>query len=154
MFGLDRLEVLFVIWAFIFQFILIIHFSLRKWHFEIAKRYGPIVYALGIPAMVISILLQLSGKPWFLWMGGFIYLVWGIYGYWIEYVKKIQWRNPPRWGILIPYILLYLSTIMFYWWPLAFISKPLWYVYAVLFVISTALNATSHKGPKNEGKKS
>jgi len=145
MFGLESLDVLFVIWAFLFQSILIIHFALRKWHFNIAKRYGPIVYALGIPAAAVSILLLLGGKTWSLWIGGFIYLVWGIYGYLVEYVKKIQWRNPIRWPIFVPYVFLYLVTIMFYWWPLGIISRPLWYAYAVSFVISTTLNVTSHK---------
>jgi len=34
---------------------------------------------------------------------------------------------------------------MFYWWPLGLFSKPLWGVYAVLFIVSTILNVTSHK---------
>jgi hypothetical protein len=34
---------------------------------------------------------------------------------------------------------------MFYWFPLALVYKPLWYGYAILFVISTLLNITSHK---------
>jgi hypothetical protein len=123
--GMDNLEILFIIWAFLFQVILIIHFALRKWRFSTAMRYGPIVYGLGIPAAAISILFLISGKTWSLWLGGFIYLVWGIYGYSIEYVQKIQWRNPVRWGIFGPYICLYLATIMFYWWPLALFSRPL-----------------------------
>ena len=143
--GLDNLEVVFVIWAFLFQLVLIVHFALRKWRFDIVMRYGLIVYALGIPAAVISIILLAGGKPWYLWVGGFIYLVWGLYGYWVEYIRKIEWRNPPRWEILFPCIILYLATIMFYWWPLARVSKPLWYVYTVLFVISTILNLTSHQ---------
>jgi len=150
MFGLECQEASFVIWAFLFQIILIVHFALRKWRFNIAKRYGPIVYALGIPAAVLSMFLLLGGKTWSLWIGGFIYLAWGIFGFWIEYVRKIQWRNPPRWPIFGPYVILYLATIMFYWWPLALISRPLWNAYAVLFVISTALNATSHKMPDDE----
>ncbi|RPI82363.1 MAG: hypothetical protein EHM41_18530 [Chloroflexi bacterium] len=143
--GLESLDILFVIWAFLFQIILIVHFSLRKWYFHIAMRYGPLVYALSIPAAAVSIILLLNDKAWSFWIGGFIYLIWGIFGYWVEFVMKIQWRNPPRWSIFIPYIFLYLATIMFYWWPLALISRPLWNVYAVLFVVCTALNVTSHK---------
>lgn len=145
MFGLENLDVLFVIWAMLFQIILIVHFALRKWRFDIAIRYGPIVYALSVPAVAISIILLLGGKTWSLWLGGFIYLVWAVCGYLVEYVKRVQWRDPVRWQILGPYVFLYLATVMFYWWPLANIRRPLWYVYAVLFVISTALNATSHK---------
>lgn len=145
MFGLDKLDALFVIWAFLFQFVLIIHFALRKWHFDVAMRYGPIVYALSIPAVTISMVLLLGGRIWSLWLGGFIYLVWAIFGYFVEYVRKIQWRSPIRWQVLGSYVFLYLAAVMFYWWPLALIRRPLWYVYAALFVVSTILNATSHK---------
>jgi hypothetical protein len=40
MFDLDTPETLFVVTAFLFQVILIIHFTLRKWHFDLAMRYG------------------------------------------------------------------------------------------------------------------
>ena len=109
-------------------------------------RVGWIVYALSVPAATVSLLILLGGKPWSLWLGGFIYLIWATLGYTVEYVKDVQWRNPIRWSIFAPYIFLYLATVMFYWWPLALISRPLWYMYAVLFVISTILNITSHNG--------
>jgi len=149
MFGLDSLGMLFVASAFLFQIVLIIHFALRKWRFDLAMRYGPIVYALSILAAVLSVLLLLGGKTWALWLSGFIYLIWAIYGYTVEYAKRTEWRNPIRWPIFGPYVFLYLATAMFYWWPLALVSKPLWYVYAVLFIASTILNVTSHKGPQD-----
>jgi hypothetical protein len=61
--ALDDLDTLFVVTAFLFQIILIVHFALRKGRFGLAMRYGPIVYALGIPAAVVSVLLLLGGKP-------------------------------------------------------------------------------------------
>ena len=144
--GLDHLELLFVVCAFLFQIVLIIHFAFRKWRFHIAMRYGPVVYALGIPAAVAGLVLLLGGKAWSFWLAGFTYLVWGIFGYGVEYVKKIQWRTPIQWPIFGPYIILYLAAIMFYWFPLALIWKPLWYAYALLFLVSTVLNVTSHDG--------
>ena len=145
MFTTQGLEVLFVACSFLFQLILIIHFTMRKWHFDLAMRYGRIVYALSIPAAVISFIILLNGQSWYLWLSGFIYLVWAAYGYWVEYVRRIEWRSPIRWTIFGPYLTLYLATVMFYWWPLAQIYKPLWYGYAVLFVASTILNVTSHQ---------
>jgi hypothetical protein len=142
--GFDNLDLLFVISAFLLQVVLIIHFALRKWRFDAAMRYGPVVYALSIPAAVGSILLLLGGKHWTLWLGGFIYLSWAIFGYTVEYVRRIEWRNSRRWPIFVLYVCLYLATIMFYWWPLVLIHKPLWVAYAVLYVASTILNATSH----------
>ena len=145
MFNTQSLEVLFVFWSFIFQLILIIHFALRKWRFELAMHYGWIVYTLSIPASAVSIILLLNGQSSYLWLGGFIYLIWAAFGYWVEYVRQIEWRSSVRWPILGPYITLYLATVMFYWWPLALIYKPLWYAYALLFIASTILNVTSHQ---------
>lgn len=138
-------KLLFVLAAFLFQLILITHFALRRWRFATAIRYGPIIYALSLPAAAISLLLLLGGQPWSLWLAGFLYLAWGIFGYWVEYIRKMEWRSPPRWPVLVPYLLMYLGTVMFYWFPLALLWKPLWYLYAVLFIISTYLNVTSHQ---------
>jgi len=63
----------------------------------------------------------------------------------IEYQLEIEWRSPIRWPIFGPYIFLYLATIMFYWFPLVHIQKPLFYVYAFLYVVSTILNLSSHR---------
>ena len=145
MFGLDKKDILFVLWAFFFQIALIFHFALRKKFFDsYTMKFGWIIYALCIPAVVISIILIKGEKSWSFWLGGFLFLIYAAYGYWIDYVKQIEWRNPLDYSILFPYIFLYLSTVMFYWWPLALISKPLWYVYAGLFIVSTILNITSH----------
>ena len=141
-------KILFAAWALFFQVVLIVHFALRKWAFDrYIYRYGWIVYALGVPAAAISLILLLRGRTWSLWLGGFVYLVWAIYGYTVEYLLRIPWRTPPRWPILGPYLLLYLSTVMFYWWPLGLVRRPLWYAYAALFAISTFINITSHRGP-------
>ncbi len=148
MISLDAYEILFITAGFLFQLILIIHFSLRRWLFDLAMRCGRIVYAMTIPATAISIIILMGGKSWVFWLGGFLYLAWAIYGYTVEYIKQIEWRLPIRWSILGLYLSLYLAAIMFYWWPLALIYKPLWYIYAVLFITNTMLNLSSHK--KNE----
>lgn len=148
--GMDNLDTLFVVTAFLFQLVLIVHFSLRKWFFNTALRYGPVVYALAVPAALISVFILRGGKTWSLWLGGFLFLAWAVFGYLVEYIQKIEWRNPIRWPVLGPYVFLYFATSMFYWFPLALIYKPFWYVYALLFVLATTLNVTSHKDPNEE----
>lgn len=145
MFGLDWLDTLFVVWAFFLQIVLIVHFAIRKPFFEsYTIKFGWIVYALCFPAAVISVILLLGGKSWSFWLGGFLFLIYAAYGYWIDYIKGIKWRNPLRKDIMFPYVTLYLGTIMFYWWPLALLYRPLWFVFGALFVIGTILNITSH----------
>ena len=135
---------IFVIWAFAFQVILILHFAVRRLARDTALKYGWIIYALGLVAALVSIQQILQGESWSFWVGGFLYLIWAIFGLLVEYHFKISWRSPINWAIFAPYVLLYLGTVMFYWWPLGLINRGLWYGYAVLFVIGTWLNVTSH----------
>ena len=142
---LDNMDRLFIAWAFFFQIVLIVHYAIRKRFFEsYTLKYGWIVYALCIPAVVVSIILLRGGKNWSFWLGGFLFLLFAAFGFWIDYVMKIQWRNPLRITIMIPYVFLYLGTAMFYWWPLGNLSRPLWFAFGILFVIGTILNITSH----------
>ncbi|MBN1267296.1 MAG: hypothetical protein JXA25_17525 [Anaerolineales bacterium] len=137
---------LYVITAFAFNSLLILHFALRKWAFDkYIFQYGWLFYVMAIPAAVVSVILLRRGAPWWMWTGGFLYLIWAIFGYLVEFkLGYASWRNPIQWSILIPYLLLYLSTNMFYWWPVLRVSKPLWIVFTVLFVLSSILNAISH----------
>ena len=92
--NLDKLERLFVVWAFLFQIILIVHFALRRPLFEsYTVKFGWIVYVLAIPAVVISIILLRGGKSWSFWLGGFLFLIYAVYGYWVDYVQQIPFRN-------------------------------------------------------------
>jgi len=70
---MDRYDKLFIFVAFFIQFILLIYFAIRKWDFDLAMQWGWIVYALALPAVIISLVLLFAGKPWYLWLGGFLY---------------------------------------------------------------------------------
>ncbi len=144
MLGLDKTDTLFVIWAFVMQICLIVLFAIRKTNLDFILKYGWIFYLLSIPAVIISIIMLREGRAWSFWIGGFIFFVWAIFGYVVEYRFGIKWRNPIVLSVLIPYVLLYLGTIMFYWFPLGILGRPLWYIYGVLFALGTYLNITSH----------
>ena len=144
MLGLDKHDTLFVIWAFVLQICLITLFVIRKINIDLILEYGWIFYTLSIPAAIVSLIILRNGKQWSFWVGGFLFLLWAIFGYVVEYRLGISWRNPVVWSVLVPYVILYLGTIMFYWFPLGLLSRPLWYVYGVLFVLGTYFNVTSH----------
>ena len=141
---IDRTDRLFVFAAFLIQVVLVIFFALRTWNLTAALRLGWIVYALAIPALAVSIHLMRAGRPWFVWLAGFLYGAWAVFGYLVDVARPLEWRSPILWPVFLPYVLLYLSSLMFYWWPLATIRRPLWFVYAVLFLVSTVLNVSSH----------
>ena len=145
MFKLENGDVIFSAWAFAVQVILIIHFAVRKRLFEsYTLKYGWLVYTLSIPAVMISIYLLLNKRPWAFWFGGFLFLIFAAFGYYIDYIKHISWRKPIVPQVMFPYVTLYLAMIMFYWWPLSLIDRRLWFIYLPLFTISTILNITSH----------
>ncbi|MEZ4639129.1 MAG: hypothetical protein R2873_20780 [Caldilineaceae bacterium] len=149
---MSDLDLLYVVTALVFHVALIVHFALRRWAFDsYILPWGWIMYALSIPAAAVGVILAVGGAHWSFWIGGVIYLVWAAFGYRVEYVAHIEWRNARRWPIFVPYIVLYLATVMFYWWPLALVSRPLWYVAAALFVVETVLNVTSHRGGAGKG---
>ena len=148
--GVINLDFLFIGWAFFLQIALVLHFALRKWRFETSIRYGPLVYALGIPSAVVSLILLFGGKSYAFWLVGFLCLLWAAFGYTVDYVRPVEWRVPIHWPVAIPYLSLYLATIMFYWWPLGLFGRPLWFAYAVLFIFGTWLNISSHKDPRDE----
>jgi hypothetical protein len=145
--GFDTLDTLFVAWTLLLQLGLATYFAFRKWAYEAAMRHGWIVYASGLPALFFSLWLWREGKTWYLWTAGLVFAAWALFGYVVDRVSRIPWRRPIYWPILVPYVLLYLAGQCFYWWGVGLLSQPLWFVYAVLFAISTALNLASHKAP-------
>lgn len=142
--GINRYDRLFVFTSFFIQIVLLVFFAVRKWKFDTSMQFGWIVYALAAPAVVVSLVLVVGDRPWYQWLAGFLYAAWALFGYVVDIAHPVAWRSPIRWPIFAPYILLYLSSLMFYWWPLGNIQRPLWFIYAVLFVISTILNTSSH----------
>ena len=130
--------------AFGFQLLLCIHFALRRWRFSTALRWGWIVYALGLPAGLLGVYGLVSGAEWSWGVAGLLYLVWGLYGWWVEYRRRIVWRDPWYWPVAGPYLMLFLAVEMFYWFPLALIARWLWYAYGGLFLLSFGLNLASH----------
>lgn len=142
--GLDRFDRLFVVTSLVIQVALVVFFALRKWSFPFAMKWGWIVYALGVPAVVVSIMLIAAHKPWYLSAAGILFGVWAIFGTWVDRVQQVEWRSPILWPVFGPYLFLYMASLMFYWWPLARVHRPSWFIYTVLFILSTVLNVTSH----------
>ncbi len=104
MFNLLPMDRLFIVISLVFHIMMITHFALRKWRFHFALRFGWIIYALSIPGATASIILLMAGSHWSFWLGGFLYLIWAGYGYYIEYLKHIEWRNPILWPVFDPNI--------------------------------------------------
>lgn len=62
----------------------------------------------------------------------------------VDCVAQIPFRGSGHLSVLLPSVALYLAMVMCYGWPLALLSRPLWFAYAVLFVVATILNITTY----------
>ena len=68
-------------------------------------------------------------------------------------MHPISWRQPPRWGILVPYAALLVAALIALWVPRWYVDRVLWIAFGLLSAGHTALNITSHmssgrKGPR------
>ena len=143
--SLNGSERAFVAWSFLYLSALIAHFAVRARFFEsYTLRYGWVVYALGVPAALLSAWLVVRGEHWTLWAAGFLCLAFSLFGFWLDYVAAVPFRSPFVPSVGVPYVLLFLATLMFYWWPLWQHSVALWAVYGVLYVVAMVLNVRSH----------
>ena len=154
---MSDLEVtVFAAFAITSQVILVAFFASWRWYRAVAERFGWIAYGFGALGLVVGIWLAVDGASWRLFAGPILFAVWAGYGAWIDLFRRIEWRPTAasvgrrlsvRWGVLGPYITLYLAAQMFLWWPLWDYWRPGWAVYLVLFVANTALNIAGHFGP-------
>ncbi len=140
----DRSHRSFIAAALGIQAVLAIFFALRKWDFPFATQVGWIVYALAVPAVALSVALVRRREPWYLVPAGFLYGVWAAFGCTVDIVHRVEWRSPILASVFVPYVTLYIAAQMFYWWPLLKIHRPSWFVFAVLYAVSTFLNMSSH----------
>jgi hypothetical protein len=142
------LPLVFVAFAFISQALLIFNFVTLKWKPAIQQKYGWIVYAAGLIAFLLGILFWVNKQAWYFWLAFALFTTWALFGYIIDILRPVNWREPIRWQIFIPYVILYISAQFAFWIPLWFIGLEYWIIYAVLYTISTALNISTHFRPK------
>jgi len=140
----DRWERWFIAASLGIQVVLVIFFALRKWNFAVATQVGWVVYGLAIPAAAQSVMLIKARKPWYLWTAGFLFAVWAAFGVVVDIIHPVAWRSPMLPSIFVPYVLLYITSQMFYWWPLLRVHRVSWCIFAALYSLSTFLNMTSH----------
>lgn len=76
---------------------------------------GLLYNALGIPTLVIIILNIYFQREWWFWIFPSLFLTFIIFELIIDYIKKIEFRNPRNNRILVPFLLLYYISIILMW---------------------------------------
>ena len=147
MFSQNAQQTLFVAFAFISQALLIFNFAAYKWKPNLQKKWGWIVYAFGWLALPLGLFFMASGAPRYSWLACGLFAAWAIFGYVVDILRPVNWRDPVRWQILVPYLILYISAQFAFWIPLWLFWPGYWMIFAVLYTISTVLNIFTHFRP-------
>lgn len=141
----STLRAVFVVSAFLVQVLLVLNFAARNWRPALERKYGWVIYALGIVAVLLAIVFALGHQPAYAIVAWLLYAVWAGFGFYVDTYRQIAWRSPPRWPVLIPYVVLFIASQFAFWIPLWYVGIGYWAAYTVLYFLNTALNISSHR---------
>jgi len=141
----EMLLALYVGFAFLVQALLVINFTARYWKPELERNYGWIIYALGLPSLILGILMLVDSRPWYFVVPPLLFSVWALVGYRVDVWHPAEWRNPPRWSIFIPYVALFMGSLLLFWFSMWYVDSIYWIAFGLMYVIETILNIYSHR---------
>ena len=89
---------------------------------------GYVMIALAVPAVLALVAFWRAGAGWLLWIGPAVYLAFVVLMVVVDYIWSIEFRSPPRYGILVPYLLLLFLSILLMGLPMFRLDRRLWLV--------------------------
>ncbi len=93
-------------------------------------RLGYVMIGLGVPALLALIAFVRAQSGWLYWGGPALYLAFVALMIVVDYVAPIEFRSPPRYAILVPYLVLFFGSILLMGLPMFRLSRGLWGVTA------------------------
>lgn len=92
---------------------------------------GIVIMAMAVPACIALVRDLDAGRPLWQWIGPAVFIVFAVMELLVDHVTRIEFRNPPRATILVPYLILFFGGILLMGIRMYPVSKPLWGVTAV-----------------------
>jgi hypothetical protein len=89
---------------------------------------GYVIVGLAVPAAVAMVALVRARAGWLQWIGPAAYLAFVALQVAVEYVWVVEFRSPPRPGILVPYLALFFGSILLMGLPMFRLDRRLWLV--------------------------
>lgn len=108
---------------------------------------GHIIIALAVPAAVALVAFVRARAGWLHWSGPAVYLVFIALMIVVDYAWPVEFRDPMRYDVLVPYLLLFFGSILLMGLPMFRLDRRLWLV----TVITTVLLLTSMVIAMREG---
>jgi hypothetical protein len=92
---------------------------------------GYVIVALAVPTTVALVALGRARAGWLHWVGPAAYLAFIVFMVAVEYVWAVEFRSPMRYGVLVPYLVLFFGSILLMGLPMFRLNRPLWLVTVV-----------------------
>jgi hypothetical protein len=89
---------------------------------------GYVIVALGVPATLALVAFWRARAGWLQWVGPAVYLAFVVLMVVVEYLWPVEFRSPRRYGILVPYLLLFFGAILLMGLPMFRLDRQLWLV--------------------------
>jgi len=108
---------------------------------------GYVMAALAVPAIVALAAFLSARAGWQQWIGAAVYIAFIALMLVVEYVWPIEFRSPARFGILVPYLLLFFGAILLMGLPMFRMDRRLWLVtVATTILLLGAMGIAMQKG--------
>jgi hypothetical protein len=108
---------------------------------------GYVMMALAAPAAAAIVAFGRARAGWLQWIGPAVYLGFLSLMIVVEYVWPIEFRCPPRYGILVPYLVLFFGAILLMGLPMFRLDRGLWLVtVATTVVLLASMGVAMRKG--------
>jgi hypothetical protein len=110
-------------------------FASRRTHgMAVNHAAGYLIAALAVPATAALVGYARAGSPW--WIGPAVFEAFVALMLVVDYLRPVQFRNPRKPSILVPYLLLFFGSILLMGISMYGLDRSLW---LVTVATSTAL---------------
>ena len=89
---------------------------------------GYVIIALSVPAILALVAFWRSRAGWLQWAGPAVYIAFVVLMVVVDYAWPVEFRSPMRYGILLPYLLLFFGGILLMGLPMYRLDRRLWLV--------------------------
>ena len=120
---------------------------IRTGSMAINHMLGYVMAALAVPAVVALTAFWRAGADWLQWIGPLVYVVFVALMVAVEYIRPVEFRSPARYGILVPYLVLFFGAILLMGLPMFRMDRQLWLItVATTILLLGAMGIAMQKG--------
>lgn len=97
------------------------------------KLLGASTIALGLPALALALRAAFDGLAFGYWFFPSLYAIFAVFALVVDFILDIEFRQPRRLGILIPFLLLYFASLIGMWGMLWNLGIVYWAIAGITY---------------------